>query len=188
MDFVTQLWVPILASAVITWVLSAICWMALPHHRGDMDKIPNEQEFLAALKPLGIGPGSYQFPRCASHSDANKPEIQEAWKAGLSGTMVLFRYPMSMGKNMFLTFLVFLAVSTLIGYLGWTVLPHTKAEAPFGKVMQALGTAGVLAYCFSFLPNGIWFGAKPRAQAMCMVDGLMYGLATAAVFAWLWPK
>jgi hypothetical protein len=54
-------------------------------------------------------------------------------------------------------------------------------------VFRVLGTAGVLAYCFAFLPNGIWFGAKPRAMAMNVIDGVAYGLVTGAVFAWLWP-
>jgi hypothetical protein len=97
---------------------------------------------------------------------------------------------------MLLTLLVYLAVSVLVGYLGWNALPHAGVAAGalseslrpgFAKIMQVLGTAGVLAYCFASLPNDIWFQRSGREVLTSLIDGVIFGLITAAVFAWLWP-
>jgi hypothetical protein len=96
-----------------------------------------------------------------------------------------------MGRSMLLTLLVMLVASTLIGYLGWHALPHGadagEARPEFGKSMQVLGTAGILAYCIAGLPNDIWFQRSRREIATCLIDGVVFGLLTGAVFAWLWP-
>ena len=36
---------------------------------------------------------------------------------------------------------------------------------------------------FAFLPNAIWFQATPRSIVTRVIDGVVYGLATGAVFA-----
>jgi hypothetical protein len=96
-----------------------------------------------------------------------------------------------MGRNMLLTLLVLFITSVLIAYLGWNALPHGtalgEARPGFAKVMQVLGTAGVLAYCVAGLPNDIWFQRSAREIVMCLIDGIVFGLLTGAVFAWLWP-
>jgi hypothetical protein len=96
---------------------------------------------------------------------------------------------------MVLTLVVFLVVSLLVGYLGWNALPHGMGAAgvvadgaDFTKVFQVLGTAGILAYCFASLPNDIWFQRSGREIATNLIDGVVFGLITGAVFAWLWPR
>jgi hypothetical protein len=92
----------------------------------------------------------------------------------------------SMGANMAKSFAVYLVVSTLIGYLAVAIpLPH---GAPFSKVFQVLGTAGILAYAFAFLPGDIWFQQSRRATVANVIDGIAFGLITGAVFAGLWPS
>ena len=54
-------------------------------------------------------------------------------------------------------------------------------------IFRFVGTAGVLAYSFAFIPNGIWFNATPAALVRSIVDGIVYGLATGLVFAFFWP-
>ena len=43
------LWLPILLSAIAVWVASAIIWMAMPHHKSDFRKLPDEDAALRAL-------------------------------------------------------------------------------------------------------------------------------------------
>jgi hypothetical protein len=62
-------------------------------------------------------------------------------------------------------------------------MPH----ATHLKAFQVTGTMGILAYCFAFLPNMIWFQAERRARITAIGDGLVQGLATGAVFALFWP-
>ena len=47
---VTSLWIPILLSAVIVFVVSSIIHMVLPYHRTDYRKVPAENEVMEALR------------------------------------------------------------------------------------------------------------------------------------------
>lgn len=199
MDFLTHLWLPILASAAAVWVASALAWMAIGHHKNDWKALPDEQGFIDSLKRMGIPPGTYGFPEFRRCQGMSKQEKMALWEEMQKSPMGLLRVwgPISMGKNMVLTFLVFLAVSVLVGYLGWVTLGHGAtaagglAELPrpdFAKVMQVTGTAGILAYCFASLPNDIWFQRSGREMLTSLIDGIAFGLITGAVFGWLWPK
>lgn len=184
METLAHLWLPILASAAAVWVASAVIWMALPHHSKDWKGLPDEPAFNAALKSLNLQPGVYGFPHPKDRAECNSPEFRKRWQEGPSGMLNVWPGCTSMATNMISTFLVYLVVSTLIAYLGSVAIP---SGASFAKVFQVLGTAGVLAYCFAFIPNGIWFKAGARSIAMNFLDGIAYGLVTGAVFAWLWP-
>lgn len=88
------------------------------------------------------------------------------------------------GKNLGLTFVFYLVTAVFVGYLGTLAL---KPGAGFSKVFQVTGTAAILAHCFAFMPNNIWFGTPKRAILMDVLDGVVYGLITGAVFGALWP-
>jgi len=45
-----------------------------------------------------------------------------------------------------------------------------------------------LAYGFGSIPESIWFGRPWGNQLKTLIDGLCYGLLTAGVFGWLWPR
>ena len=60
---VSALWLPILLSAVIVFVMSSIIHMLSPWHRSDYPKMPREEEVRDALRPLAIPPGDYMVPR-----------------------------------------------------------------------------------------------------------------------------
>lgn len=187
MDFLTYLWLPILVSGAAVWIAGAIVWMALPHHKGDYGRLPDEDGFRAFVRSAGIPAGCYGFPDFGACADANSPEAKKKMEEGPVGTLIVWG-KVSMGRNMLVTFLVNLVVSALIGYVGWAALSHAgPAGATFGHVFQVLGTVGVLAYSFAFIPNGVWFGQRPRAIVMCVIDGVAYGLITGAIFAALWP-
>ena len=191
MEFLTNLWLPILVSAVVTWIAGAVIWMALPHHKKDMSELPNQQETIERIRALGLPPGNYAFPGGGCSKEAMKdPEVQRCWKEGPLGFISLWKTPPKMGPSMIGTFCVNLAVSITIAYLAWVALgPVVIASGPrleFATVFQVTGTAGVLAYAFSHIPSGLWFGAYKRAILMNIIDGVVYGLITGAIFAWLW--
>jgi hypothetical protein len=158
--------------------------MALPHHKNDFKKLPDEKAFFAAFDTLKLPPGNYGFPECKTKESRNDPEVKRRWEAGELGIISVWG-KVNMGKNMALTFLVYLAVSFFIAYIASAAL---KPGATFGQAFQVLGSAGVLAYCFSFIPSGIWFGQSNRSLLMGMIDGVAYGLVTGAIFAAMWPK
>ena len=184
MDLFTHLWIPILASAAAVWVASALGWMFVNHHAKDHEALPNESSAMDQMRSWSLRPGVYGFPHI-DKKDCGSPEAKAKWEAGPCGTIRIWG-KVNMGGNMIKTLVVYLVVSVLVGYLGWSALPH--AGAPFAKVFQVLGTAGVLAYCFAGLPGDIWFQQSRRAMVMNFIDGIVFGLITGAIFASLWPK
>ena len=70
---ILALWLPILLSAVIVFVVSSIIHMASPWHKNDYPRVPNEDQLRSALRPLAIPPGDYMVPRPASREDLRSP-------------------------------------------------------------------------------------------------------------------
>lgn len=191
MDFLTNLWLPIIVSAAVTWIAGAIVWMALPHHKKDMTDLPNEKQVIETIRSLGLPPGNYGIPGGGcDKARMQDPEVQRCWKEGPLGYISLWKTPPKMGSNMIGSFCVNLAVSITIAYLAWVTLGRLTIDGgprlTFGAVFQVTGTAGVLAYAFSHIPCSLWFGAYKRTIVMNFIDGVVYGLITGAIFAWLW--
>lgn len=183
MEFLAHLWLPIVASAAAVWVASAVAWMAIGHHHNDWIGLPDEEGFRDYVKSAGIAPGNYGFPHFAGKKDCHTPEGKAKWGSGPVGMLSVWGN-ISMGPKMLVTFLVYIVVGVLIAYLGHVALgPGATREHAF----RVLGTAGVLAYSFAFIPNQVWFGAYPRTIVLNVIDGIVYGLVTGAVMAWLWP-
>lgn len=187
MDFLAQLWIPILASAAAVWIASAVVWMAMPHHKKDMIKLPDQEGFISALRAMNIPPGNYGIPHGCGGEGMKDPVMKEAWEKGPLGHMTLWKTPVSMGRNMIITFLAYLAISTLMAYVGWTALGPAAPGETFLHTFRVMGAMGVAAYAFSIIPGMTWFGAYGRAIIMSMIDGIAYGLITGAIFAALWP-
>jgi hypothetical protein len=184
MELLIPLWLPILVSAAVVWIISAVVWMALPHHKRDFIALLDEDGLMDYLRRSGIKPGNYVFPDFRGREAMKSPKVEKALNEGPVGHLSVWQTPLTMGSKMVATFIVYLVVSTLIAYLTRVALPDA---APFAKVFQVAATAGILAYSFSFIPNAVWFGSYKRTIVASLVDGIVYGLITGAIFAWGWP-
>jgi len=178
---ITSLWLPILLTAAALFVVSFLAWMVLPHHKGDWARLPDESGFASALKSLNVPPGNYAFPYCATSEEMRSPKFLERQKAGPNGTLQVWSGPCNMGVNLVCTFLFFLATSFCLAYLAKLGLPP---GANFMQVFRFLSTAGLLTYCAANVPGSIWYKQKLGGY---IIDALLYGLATGAIFGWLWP-
>ena len=179
-----DLWLPILASGILVHIASTICWVISPHHKPDWQKLPNEDEIMDKVRSDNIPPGQYVFP-CVQPSEMKDPEAKKRWEAGPWGTVGVWKGMPNMGKNIGLTVSFFLVTSVFVGYI--TTMAHESGDG-FSEHFQVAGTAGIMAYCFAFIPGAIWFGAPLRATLMNILDGLIYGLLTGVVFGALWPS
>jgi hypothetical protein len=190
MEFLQHLWLPIVVSAVGVFVCSFIIWGLLQRHKDDWAQLPDEDGVRNDLKARGLTPGTYIFPKL-NGKECNTPEGKAAWERGPAGVMTVFK-KVNMGANMFGSFLVSLIASVLIAYVLWHVMGRDQAYfashyKDFSDRFQVAGTIGILTYCFSFLPNMIWFQAGKRAMVNGVVDGVVYGLVTGFAFSYLWP-
>jgi hypothetical protein len=181
----TALWLPIVLSAVIVFVASSIMHMLLPYHRSDYRQLPDEDKLLAVMRAAGLKPGLYHFPFC-SHKDMKSPATVEKFKQGPVGMLTLFPSgPPAMQKFLGMWFAYCLVIGFFVAYLtGRTVAPGANYLAVF----RVAGTAAFLAYGLGNLSNGIWKGQPWSVTLKEVIDGLVYGLLTAGVFGWLWPR
>jgi hypothetical protein len=186
MTALASLWLPILLSAVVVFVVSSIIHMVMPWHKNDYPGIPSEQQFMDAVRPLSIPPGDYMVPRCKSRDDMKSAEFAEKLKKG--PVMVLTVMPngaWTMGQNLVLWFVYSLVVGLFAAYLTGHALPPGSAYRP---VFRFAGATAFIGYCLALWQMSIWYKRSWMTTFKATVDGLIYGLLTAGVFGWLWPR
>jgi hypothetical protein len=186
MSLLGALWLPIVLSAVLVFVVSAIIHMVLKYHNRDYTPLPNEDAVRVALRAGNPAPRQYIIPYCADPKEMESPAMQQKFIEGPVAVLYLRRPgPPTMGPMLLQWFLFILMVSFFIAYLAaYTLAPG----APYLEVFRVVGAAGFLAYGAGPIPAAIWMG-KPWAVAWKEVfDGLVYGLVTAGTFGWLWPR
>ena len=83
------------------------------------------------------------------------------------------------------SFLNNVIVALLVGYLASLVIP---AGADYMVVFRVVSTAAFLAFSGSVAMGAIWFDHSWSSTIKHIVDGLVYALLVAGVFAWLWPS
>src|SRR3989441_2837498 len=75
MTGLSALWLPILLSSVIVFVVSSAIHMASPWHKSDYPKVPNEDRVRDALRALAIPPGDYMIPRPSSRERSEERRV-----------------------------------------------------------------------------------------------------------------
>lgn len=182
----TELWLPILLSAVFVFIVSSIFHMVIPIHKGDWKKLPGEEKILAEMRAQGVQPGGYCFPMCDSMKDMGSPEFTDKCKLGPVGFMsVTPNGPCNMCKSLGVWFLYSLLVGALAGHAATVALSR---GAEFGSVFHLVSIAAILGYALGAIPDSIWKGQKWSVTFKFIFDGVVYGLVTGATFGWLWPN
>jgi hypothetical protein len=176
-----ELWLPILLSAVALFIASFLSWMVLQLHRHDWRKLEREDEFLEAVRGVGLPTGSYMFPGCGTPAEMRSEEYQRKYEAGPRGVMTVLA-PTNMGVNLTLTFIYFLGVSFCLGYLATLALPRGAAFMP---VFRFVSTAGLLAFLAAIVQHAIWFRARIVGH---VIESIAYAAIVGAIFAAMWPS
>ena len=183
MTTLAALWLPTLLSAVLVFIVSSIIHMALPVHRGDFKRLPEEDKIRDAVR--GTPPGQYMFPNANSMKEMQNPEMLEKMRVGPIGVMMVRPSgSWSMGPALVKWFVFTLVVGVFCAYL--TGLGHGPgAEAM--TIFRITGTIAVLGYVFSHVHEWTWKGLDTSIMVKFMIDGVIYSAITAGTFAWLWP-
>lgn len=177
------LWLPIVLSAVVVFVASAIIHMVLGYHNNDYKELPNEEKLLDCMRGEGVVPGNYRFPY---GKEMGSPELIEKCKKGPVGIInVLPSGPPAMGKSLVLWFIFCLAISLFVAYVAGRAL---TAGSEYLAVFRLAGTVAFLGYSGAQATDSIWKGQAWSTTIKHILDGLIYGLLTAGVFGWLWPR
>lgn len=189
MEFLTQLWAPILLSAVFVFIASAISWTVLPFHNKEWKGLPNADGVRDAIKAGGgwEAGGLFMFPFPSDPKQRRSPEFMAKFAAGPSGMVTMMKCgPFNMGKTMVLSLLSNLVVSFFVAYVAWHALG--AYPQPYLRVFRIVGATGFAAYAFGSLQDSIWFAVPWRSWFLRAVDALVFGLLMGGTFGWLWPR
>ncbi len=180
------LWLPILLSAVLVFVVSSLIHMMTPWHKSDYPKLPNEDRVMDALRPFAIPPGDYVMPRASSSAEMRTPAFAEKMKRGPVMMLTVWPSgPASVKNSLILWFLYSIVVGCFAGYVAGRALP---SGAAFLQVFRFAGVTAFVGYALALWQMSIWYHRAWTTTIKGTVDGVIYAVLTAALFGWLWPR
>ncbi len=182
---IMSLWLPIIFSAAIVFLVSALFHMVLPHHKNDYGKLPSEDAARAAIGG-NVPPGEYVVPYAASNAERATEEFTKKMNDG-PVVFMTFRAPgpVGMGKELGIWFVYCLLVGIFVAYIAGRAL---EPGAHYLSVFRFVGATAFFCYTVGLWQDSIWFGRPWGTTFKNTVDGLVYALLTAGTFGWLWPE
>ena len=178
-----MLWLPILVSAVVVFFASFVMWMVMPHHKADWSKLPDEAGVTAALRKAPAG--MYMIPYCGDAALMKDPAFMKRWEEGPTGTLLLRAPgPASMNHQLLMSVCYNLVVAFFVAWLAGRAVPP---GSEFLRVFQVVLTVTFLTYAGALVYPAIWMNRPWRVAAKDAMDAMVYAVATAGIFAWLWP-
>ena len=185
MEFVMELWKPILLSGVAVFIMSALAWTVLPHHKKEYAKFANEDALLAALRAGNPAPGLYALPHYADQAAVNSPEGKAKIEAGPTAFVTVAPAGMpAMGPMMGMSAVANIVVAAFVAYVAFHTLP---SGAEYLQVFRVSGTVTFMAYGLATIPESIWFRRPWSSYFLGAFDALLYALIAGGIFGWLWP-
>ncbi|MFO1054417.1 MAG: hypothetical protein U1F36_19525 [Planctomycetota bacterium] len=181
----TQLWLPILVSSIAVFLVSSVLHMVVQWHKGDYKRLDKEDAVMDALRGFSIQPGEYMFPSCSSMKEFGSQEFMARLKRGPVGNLIVRPSTgVSMGKSLLQWFLFCVLVGVFVAYIMGL---QTKAGAEGMLVFRVSSAIAILGHAFWSVHTSIWKSIAWSTTFRFLVDGVIYGLVTGALFAWLWP-
>ncbi len=179
---IPSLWLPIVLSAALVWIASALVWTVLPHRRKEYRRLPDED---AARSALRASPGEYAVPYAGDAAAMKDPEHLRKMEEGpVAYVRVVPSGRPDMARPMIVSFLYYLVIGVVVAYLtSRTLDPGTHYLAVF----RVAGAVAWTAHFFAAVPESIWFGKPWTSTAKLFVESLVYGLLTGGIFGSFWP-
>jgi hypothetical protein len=180
------LWLPILLSTILVFLMSAVLHMALRYHQTDYARVPDEDRVREALR--SVPPGNYHVPHANGMSELSNPEMVKKFEDGPVGllTMRSSGSPSAMMNKSLMGWFVFcLWAAALVAYVTSRTL---DSGTPYLQIFRVAGVTAFLIFAGSAPVESIWRGRKWSTTIKEMFDGLLYSLLTAGSFAGFWPE
>ena len=186
MNALLSLWLPILLSAVVVFIISSLIHMVFKWHAPEYKGFANEDTVRAAINAGKPSPGQYVLPYCTDMKDLATESMQKKYLEGPVGFLRLNAPgPVNMGKSLGIWFLFTLFVTAVAGYLAMRVCGMDPTQGL--RAGKWAGSIAFIAFGFGGVPESIWMGRPWISTAKYLLDAALYGLGTGAVFWWLWP-
>ena len=186
MNALPALWLPILLSAVVVFVISSLIHMVLKWHAPDYRGFSNEDAVRDAMRAGNPTPGHYVVPYCKDMKEMAGEAMLKKYREGPIGHISLApNGAPNMGKLLGLWFLWSLAVAVVGAYLAARVygLDHGHARA----AAKLFGAVAFIAHGFGTVTESIWMARSWSTSMKYMLDAALYAIGSGLVFYWLWP-
>jgi hypothetical protein len=182
----SELWLPILLSAIAVFVASSLIHMVLGYHKNDFAPVPKEDAVMDALRPFALQPGDYMMPRAKSMDDMKSPAFKEKMEKGPMVTMTVMPADHNfLGKTLAIWFVYCLVISLFAAYVASRAVPR---GAPYLAVSRFASTTAFAAYGLALWQNSIWYRRKWSTTIKSNIDSVIYAFLTGGFIGWLWPR
>lgn len=186
MNALLALWLPILLSAVVVFVISSLIHMVLKWHSSDYGTVPDEDAVRAAVRAGNLAPGRYVVPYCKEMKDMGSEEMRRKYEEGpVMHLTVLPNGTPNMGKYLGLWFAWSLVIAAAAAFLAAQVCGlhsgHARAAA------KLVGAVTLVAHGFGTVTESIWMGRTWGSSVKYILDAALYAAGSGLVFLWLWP-
>jgi hypothetical protein len=186
MNHLASLWLPIVLSTVVVYVISCLVHMLFKWHAGDYAGLPNEDAVRDVLRAGNPAQGKkYVVPYCSDMKEMGTEAMKKKYQEGPNAILVFGPKGVpNMAKPLGLWFLWALAVAVISAFFVARYIPF----AP-GRALSAAKLAGAItfiAHGFGTIQETIWMYRSWKSSATYLLDAALYGLGTAAVFYFFW--
>ena len=185
MNSLLALWLPILLSAVVVFVISSLVHMVFKYHATDYGTVANEDAVRAAINAGNPAPGRYVIPHCKDMKDMASPEMTKKYQEGpVMHFTILPKGVPGLGKYLGQWLLWSLVIAAVVG---WLTAKAYGLGAPAQGAAKFAAVLTFIAHGFGTVTESIWVGRPWGSSARYLLDSALYALGTWAVFLWLWP-
>ena len=183
MNTLLHLWLPILLSAVVVFVISSLVHMVLKWHASDYSSVSNEDAIRAAINAGQPAPGRYVIPHCKDMKDMGSPEMLKKYQEGpvMHFTILPSGVP-AMGKYLGLWFVWSLVIAAVSAWL----TAKAMGSAPALAAAKLFGALTFIAHGFGTVTESIWVGRPWSSSVKYLLDAALYAVGSGAVLYWLW--
>jgi hypothetical protein len=186
MNALLSLWLPILLSAAVVFVISSLIHMVFKWHASDYNTLPNEDAVRTAIRAGNPGPGRYVMPFCKEMKDMGSEAMKQKYVEGPVGHVTILPNGVpAMGKYLGQWFLWTLAVAVVAALLTVGIFDLDPKRVRAATKLFAAVT--FIAHGFGTVTESIWMGRSWSSSAKHLLDAALYAIGSGAVFYWLWP-
>jgi hypothetical protein len=180
-----SLWLQVLIVSVATFVLSALFWVVAPWHKTEFKRLPDEDAIRKLLNAQGVGEGQWRIPYCATKDEATSPAHLAKIASGPVGIFQIEKPGGStMGPRLIKSFVLYFFIALFTA----TMLRHSVVSgAAWRPVFHLAFGISFASHAIGHVQDAIWFSKSWRRVLFQALDSFVYALATAAIFAAMWP-
>lgn len=186
MNALLALWLPILLSAVVVFVISSLIHMVVKWHASDYQGFANEDAVRDAIRAGRPAPGRYVVPFCKEMKDMGSAEMQRKYQEGPIGQVVIGPNGQpNMGKYLGLWFLWSLVIAIAAAFIVTQLMGLAPGRARASA--KLFGAVTFVAHGFGTVTESIWMMRPWRSSLKYLLDAGLYAIGSGVIFYCLWP-